>query len=463
MSRPRIRFAPSPSGYLHIGNVRTALFSWLWARKTGGTIVLRIEDTDRERSTEASRDIILDSLRWLGLDWDEGPFIQTDRLAIYQEYAERLVAQGKAYRCYCTKEQLDAQRGGVTGFKYPGTCRDRTDEPDLPYVIRFKSDPAGSITYVDRVFGEVTTPNIEVQDFVLVRSNGVPLYNFGVVVDDTTMAITLVTRGRDHMINTPLQIMLYRALGAPVPEFAHLPMLLAPSGEKLAKRHGGASVAEYRDAGCAPAAVLNYVARLGWSHGDTEIFSRAELIAAFDWAQCSTSDGKINPKKLIATNHAHLRSPALVPDAEYAAHALPFVHARGLAHVTPGDIARALFAIRDRAETFVQAAELLDPLFREPPELDAAAARKYLTADAAPRLRGLRDALAGAAEWSEPALEACTAGWLAAAGLALKDIGQPARVALTGRTASPGLYQVLALLGRERALARLDRAIQNGD
>jgi glutamyl-tRNA synthetase len=472
-----VRFAPSPSGYLHIGGARTALFNWLWARKTGGTFIVRIEDTDQERSTDASRAVILEGLRWLGLDWDEGPgdtgdrgehgpYSQMQRLAIYAEWTERLVASGKAYRCYCTKAELDAQRDLLKqkGFKYPGTCRGRTDEPNLPYVVRLKTDRAGSIKYLDKVFGEIVTPNTEVQDFVLLRSDsGIPVYNLGVVVDDITMGITLVARGRDHMINTPLQIMLYEAFGAKVPEFAHLPMLLAPNGEKLSKRHGAASVQEYRDGGYAPDAVLNYLARLGWSHGDDEIFSRDELIAAFDWTGCTRADGMINPKKLVATNHAHLQSPRLVPDDGYADCVVPFLHARGLVHVTRDDVLRALPAIRERARTFVQAAELLDPLFRDPPTLDEGAARQHLVARIAPRLRGLRDALASSADWSEPALEARTTAWLAEAQLELKDVGQPARVALTGRTASPSLYQVLHLLGPERALARLANAAAFAD
>jgi len=480
MPTPRLRFAPSPTGYLHIGGVRTALFNWLWARKTGGAFVLRIEDTDQERSTDASRAVIFESMRWLGLDWDEGPsdvpngpdkgshgpYTQMKRLALYAEWAEKLIASDKAYRCYCTKEDLDAQRQALkksdptTGFKYPGTCRDRIDQPDKPYVVRFKTDRVGSLTYVDKVFGEVVTPNLELQDFVLLRSDGVPLYNFGAVVDDISMDITLVARGRDHMINTPPQIMLFEAFGAKVPDFAHLPMLLAPNGEKLSKHHSTASVTEYRDEDCAPDAVLNYLVRLGWSHSDQEVFSRGDLIAAFDWEHCGSSDGKINPKKLIATNYEHLKSPQLMPEAEYAERVLPYVHARGLTHVAGNDVKRCLFTIRDRAQTFVQAADILDPFFRDPPAMDEKAARKFLVPDAAPKLRAMRDALSKAAEWTEVALEALVTTWLSATSIELKDIGQPSRVALTGRTASPGLYQVLFVLGREQVLARLETAAQ---
>ncbi|MFN0252817.1 MAG: glutamate--tRNA ligase [Kofleriaceae bacterium] len=479
MRKPRLRFAPSPTGYLHIGGARTALFNWLWARKTGGTFILRIEDTDQERSTDASRAAIFNSMKWLGLDWDEGPsevvggadegahgpYSQMQRLQLYGEWAEKLIRSGKAYRCYCSKAELDAQREALKkqdptgGFKYPGTCRDRTDEPNLPYVVRFKTDRSGSITYVDRVFGEIVTPNLELQDFVLLRSDGVPLYNFGAVVDDIAMDVTLVSRGRDHMINTPPQILLYQAFGAEVPEFAHLPMMLAASGEKLSKRHGAVSVTEYRDIGYSPAAVLDYLARFGWSSGEHEVrLSRDELVGAFDWGQCGRGDGKFDPKKFLAINHDHLKSPHLTPDDEYTQRTLPFLHARGLANATSSGVIRALPSIRERAQTFVQAADLLDPFFREPPIMDEKAAKKFLVRDAAPRLRDLHRLLAGTTDWNVAALEASITGWLDRSQLELKDIGQPVRVALTGRAASPSLFEVLAILGRETSLARLERA-----
>ena len=472
MASPRLRFAPSPTGYLHIGGVRTALFNWLWARKTGGTFVLRIEDTDQERSTDASRAIIFDSLKWLGLDWDEGPgkggsfgpYTQMERLPLYRAKAEELIANDKAFRCFCTKAELDAQREALkkadpkAQFKYPGTCRDRKDQPDLPYVVRFKTDRSGSITYVDKVFGEIVTPNIEQQDFVLVRSDGIPLYNFGAVVDDLMMEISLVARGRDHMINTPPQIMIYEAFGAKVPEFAHLPMMLAPSGEKLSKRHGAVSVFEYKDTGYSPDAVLNYLARFGWSFGDQEIFSKEELIQAFSWESTGRGDGKFDAKKFLAINHEHLKTEKLTSADDYAERTVPFLEARGLTAITTENVKRALYTIRDRATTFVQAAEMLDPFFREPPVVDEKAAEKFLVKDAAPRLTGFRDALAKSAEWTEAALEASVNAWLAESGLEMKAIGQPVRVALTGRTASPGLYQVLFVLGRDLSLARLERA-----
>jgi glutamyl-tRNA synthetase len=467
----RVRFAPSPTGYLHIGGVRTALFNWLWARKTGGVFVLRIEDTDQERSTDESVRVILDSLTWLGLTWDEGPgvggahgpYTQMERLRLYEEHAERLIVAGKAYRCYCTKEELDAARAALKArdpkaqFRYPGTCRTRKDQPDLPFVVRFRAPEGGVVAYVDKVFGEVTTPNSAQQDFVLVRSDGVPLYNFGAVVDDMTMGITLVARGRDHMINTPPQILLYEAFGAPVPAFAHLPMMLAPSGEKLSKRHGAVSVGEYRDQGYSPRAVLNYLARFGWSHGDQEVFSIDQLVQAFSWEGCNRSDGKFDAKKFLAINQEHLKSPTLTPTPEFVDRVLPFLAARGFADLDRAAerVAEAIPMIRERATTFADAADRLDFVFRDPPAMDAAAVAKFLGPENAALLREVAGALAGVEPWSTEAIEKRFQAWLAEKGLAIKDVAQPARVALTGRTASPGLFEVMAVLGKARSLTRL--------
>ncbi len=470
-SAARVRFAPSPTGYLHIGGVRTALFNWLWARKTQGVFVLRIEDTDRERSTPESVRIILDSLRWLGLTWDEGPevggphapYTQMDRLAHYKAESEALIRAGKAYRCYCSKEELDAQRAAAKArdpkamFRYPGTCRDRTDEPDRPFVVRFKTPESGAVVYTDKVFGPVTTPNSAQQDFVLLRSDGVPLYNFGAVVDDAEMGITIVIRGRDHMVNTPPQILLCGALGRPVPEFAHLPMMLAANGEKLSKRHGAVSVGEYRDQGYAPWGVLNYLARFGWSHGDQEVFSKEDLVAAFDWEHCNKSDGKFDAKKFLAINGEHLKSPRLMSDGEYADRTLPFLDRRGL-RVAREAVARTIPLIRERATTFADAADRLDFVFRDAPVMDPAAVAKFLATPSALVLRELADVIARVEPWTSQALEEATAAWLAAKGMTIKDVAQSARVALTGRTASPGLFDVIAVLGRERTLHRLRAA-----
>ena len=476
-SLPRLRFAPSPTGYLHIGGVRTALFNWLWARKNEGAFILRIEDTDRERSTDASRQVILDSLGWLGIDWDEGPdkggpygpYTQTERLPLYKEMAERLIRDGKAFRCVCTKHELDVQREAQkkadpkAQFRYPGTCRDKTAPPTLPFVVRFKTPTEGAVTYVDKVFGKVTTPNASQQDFVLLRSDGVPLYNFGAVVDDITMGITLVARGRDHMVNTPPQILLYEALGAKIPEFAHLPMMLAPSGEKLSKRHGAVSVGEYRDTGYSPLAVLNYLVRFGWSSGDEEVFSREELIAKFDWAACGRGDGKFDEKKFLAINYEHLKSPTLMPEAEYARRVAPFLAKRGIERFDEASLLRALPAIRDRAHTFVEAAELLDFFVRDEPVMDEKVAAKALVGAAAGYLGAMIAVLRACESWDEDSLDAAIKAWVLREGLAFKDVASPARVALTGRGASPSLHQVLAALGRDVSLARLAKAAKRAE
>jgi glutamyl-tRNA synthetase len=311
------------------------------------------------------------------------------------------------------------------------------------------------VTYVDQVFGEVTTPNAAQQDFVLVRSDGVPLYNFGAVVDDVAMGMTLVARGRDHMVNTPPQILLYEAFGARVPDFAHLPMMLAPNGEKLSKRHGAVSVTEYRDQGYSPRAVLNYLARFGWSHGDQEVFSLDELVAAFDWEHCNRSDGKFDAKKFLAIDHEHLKSTTLMGDDEYAARLLPFLEKRGLPGLDPERVKASVALIRERATTFADAADRLDFVFREAPAVDPAAAAKFLTPANVAMLKDFAAVVAKAEPWTAAAIEVRVVGWLAEKGLQIKDVAQAARVALTGRTASPGLYDVVAILGKDRAVARL--------
>jgi glutamyl-tRNA synthetase len=473
----RVRFAPSPTGYLHIGGVRTALFNWLWARRTGGTFVLRIEDTDQERSTPENEAIILRDLAWLGLTWDEGPDVggphgpyrQMERLPLYHEHAERLIAKGAAYRCSCTKEELDAQREALKArdpkaqFRYPGTCRDRHVPAGTRSVVRMRAPEGGDIVYRDLVFGEVRTPASTLQDAVIMRSDGVPLYNLGAVVDDVTMGITLVARGRDHMINTPIQIVLYEALGVPRPQFAHLPMMLAPDGQKLSKRHGAVSVGEYRDQGIPPEGLLNYLVRFGWSFGDEEIFTLAELVQKFDWERCGRGDGKFDAKKLGAVAFEHLKSPARTSDQAYVAGVRPFLGARGL-QPTDAEILAALPLYRERAQTFADAAHLMDYLFREPPALDDKARAKFLVPAKAELLDDMATVVTSSGD-DPTKIEARVLEWSAARGLELKDFAQPARVALTGRTASPGLYEVMALLGTTRSAERLRRgaAIARGE
>ncbi|HET9955491.1 MAG TPA: glutamate--tRNA ligase [Polyangiaceae bacterium] len=469
--KPRLRFAPSPSGYLHIGGARTALFNWLWARKTGGTFVLRVEDTDQERSSLDSVRAILDALKWLGLDWDEGPevggpytsYFQSERKAAYREAVEGLIREGKAYRCYCTKEELDRareelkQKNPKAAFVYPGTCRERTDRPDLPHVVRFKTPRDGSTDFVDKVFGAISTPNAAQQDFVLVRTDGYPLYNLAAVVDDHAMDITLVARGRDHIGNTPQQVLLYRAFGWEPPEFAHLPMMLNSKGEKLSKRHASVAVQDYRERGFTPMGVLNYLVRFGWSHGDQEIFSRSELVQLFDWDHVNKSDGRFDERKFADVAFEHLKRDELTPLAEYEQLVQPFLAAQGHQAVDPARLRAAIPGIRERARTLADAATDMDFYFRAEPNLDEKAKQKFLTPESAPRLRGLEQALRSVADWSPAALEACGAAYAEAEKISLKEFAQAARVALTGRSASPPLYDVMAVLGREATLARLTR------
>jgi glutamyl-tRNA synthetase len=470
--KPRLRFAPSPSGYLHIGGVRTALFNWLWARKTGGKFILRVEDTDQDRSSLDSVRAILDSLKWLGIDWDEGPevggpfgsYFQSERKALYRSVTDRLISEGKAYRCYCTKEELDAQREALkaknpkAAFVYPGTCRHRKDQPDLPYVIRFMSPSEGTTEFTDRVFGHIATPNKAQQDFVLVRTDGYPLYNLAATVDDHEMEMTFVARGRDHIGNTPQQILLYRALGWEPPEFAHLPMMLNSKGEKLSKRHAAVSTSDYKDKGYTPTAVLNYLVRFGWSFGDKEIFSREELIESFDWDRVGKGDGKFDEKKFADVAFEHLKQPNLTSMDQYVEWTKPFLAARGLTNVDDTLLRAAIPGIRDRARTLVDAAHDLDFYFREPPEQDEKAVSKFLTPEAKPRLAAIAQLFAAHGDWTPASLEAAFKAWVESQGLQLKDVAQPLRVALTGRSASPPLFDVMVVLGRERSLARIKTA-----
>lgn len=465
----RVRFAPSPSGYLHIGGARTALFNWLWARKTGGTFILRVEDTDQERSSLDSVRAILDAMKWLGLDWDEGPevegphapYFQSERKDRYRAAVEQLIEKGKAYRCYCTKEELDEKRAALkerdpkAQFVYPGTCRNRTDTPDLPHVVRFKSPADGATSFGDLVFGNISTPNSQQQDFVIVRPNGLPLYNLAAVVDDHEMDITLVARGRDHIGNTPQQVLLYQALGWETPQFAHLPMMLSPKGEKLSKRHAAVSVSEYRDKGYTPDAVLNYLVRFGWSSGDQEIFSREELITAFNWDHVGKSDGKFDAAKFADVAFEHLKTPSLTDDARYAQLVRPQLAEAGIESPDQAKLAACLPLIRERARDLKDAAHHLDFYFRDPPEFDDKAAAKFLVPEAAEHLEALATVFEQLPVWEAEVLEKAFQDYGTDRDLKMKVYAQPTRVALTGRTASPGLFDVLVVLGKDVSVRRL--------
>jgi glutamyl-tRNA synthetase len=474
MSEVRTRFAPSPTGYLHIGGVRTALYSWLFARRHGGKFVLRIEDTDVARNTVEAVDAIFQGMRWAGLNWDEGPDVggphgpyrQSERLTLYREYAEQLLASGKAYRCYATGEEKEAARakfvaqgGKAEGFVFESPWRERAAElRDEPHVIRFRTPKEGATGFRDLVRGALEIPNKEIQDFVLMRGDGMPLYNFACVVDDMTMRISHVVRGEEHIINTAPQLLLYQALGATPPSFAHCPVILAQNGQKLSKRFAAVSVKEYAEQGYLPDAMLNYLVRLGWSHGDQEIFTRAELIEKFDFDHVGSGGAKYDLKKLAAVQSEHLR---MLEPAKLAELALPFVHARGL-EVSADDprVVPAFATVRVRASTLADAAERVDFYFREPPLFDEAAAKKFLVASAAPHLAGLAEAVDAAAPFEEAAIEAAVNRWSEQRGVAMKDFAQAARVALTGRSAAPGLFEIMAVLGRETSVRRLRAAEQ---
>ena len=447
------------------------LFNWLWARQQGGKFILRIEDTDQERSSLDSVRAILDALLWLGLDWDEGPevsgpkapYFQSERRHLYRELADQLIREGKAYRCDLTKDELEQLRADFKAknpkgeFVYRGPIRECKD-PSKPHVVRFRTPREGSTDFRDKVFGVVSTPNSEQADFVIMRSDGFPLYNFSNVIDDHLMEVSLVARGREHIGNTPQQILLYRAFGWEPPELAHLPLMLSPSGEKLSKRNASVAVSDYKERGYTPMGVLNYLARFGWSFGDQEIFSRDELIRLFDWSRVGKSDGKFDEKKFADVAFQHLKRPDLTPPETYAADVLPFLAARGLGSPDRAVLDRAIPTIRERARTLVEAADLLDFYLREPPHMDGAA-RALLTADVAPRLTALRDLAAATEPFAPGELEARVKAWIESQGLKMKDVAQPMRVALTGRTASPGLFDVMAVLGKETSLTRLTRAI----
>jgi glutamyl-tRNA synthetase len=462
MSAVRTRFAPSPTGYLHIGGARTALFNYLFARHHGGTFVLRVEDTDRERSTPESIQAILESMGWLDLDWDEGPFFQSQRSSIYREHVDRLLAADKAYRCTCTPEEIEEkrQRAIAAGHKpmYDRTCRDRRHGADRkPFAVRFKMPLDGETLVRDAVKGGVLFQNSELDDLVLVRSDGTPTYNFCAVVDDALMEISHVIRGEDHLANTPKQIGIYRAFGYEPPTFAHVPLILGLDRSRLSKRHGATSVTAYRDAGYLPAALNNYLVRLGWSHGDQEIFTRAELIEKFTFESVGSAAGVFNPEKLDWVNFQHIK---LATPLELAAACKPFIDARGWP--TPGDdawLARAVATLQERAKTLVELLDQARFYLCDDIDIDPAAAAKHLGKANPDALRDLRQALAEIAEWNAAAIQSAFEGVLARYQIGLGKLAQPVRVALTGGAVSPGIYEVIDVLGRERTLARLDRAL----
>jgi len=461
----RVRFAPSPTGYLHVGGVRTALFNWLFARHHKGKFVLRIEDTDATRSTDESIDEILTSMRWLGLNWDEGPFRQVERQSIYKQRADLLLREGKAYPCFCTTEELgkkrkEAQTKGLKP-KYDGTCRNRLDKPkDIPFVIRFKAPLEGTVTVNDLLRGNVIFKNEELDDLIILRSDGTPTYNFVVVVDDSDMKITHVIRGDDHLSNTPRQALLYDGLGLPRPKFAHMSMILGSDKTRLSKRHGATSVLAYRDMGYLPDALINYLARLGWSHGDQEIFTRQEMIQHFSLENVTTSSAIFNPEKLQWLNQQYIQNST---PTDLASQLEPFLIKEGVLTEKHGlgkeEIAKPIPSLNQRAQTLIEMAQKSAFYFKKDPVFDEEIRDKFLNKDIKPYIQKLIININDMVVLEHNSLENLFKNLAKEADLKLGKLAQPVRVALTGSTVSPGIYDVILLLGKTTTLKRLNEAV----
>jgi glutamyl-tRNA synthetase len=459
----RTRFAPSPTGYLHIGGARTALFSWAYARKHRGEFILRIEDTDLERHTEDAVRAIYDSMRWLGLHWDDGPYRQMERLPRYRAVAERLITSGRAYLCYASKEELDATRDAqrargekprYDGRWRPENARGKAPPAGVTPVVRFRNPDDGLVGWHDLVKGAIEISNRELDDLVILRADGVPTYNFGVVVDDIDMEITHVIRGDDHVNNTPRQINIYDALGAPVPKFGHVPMILGPDGEKLSKRHGAVSVTQYDEDGFLPEALVNYLARLGWSHGDDEVFSTEQFVEWFDLAHISRSPAQFNPEKALWLNQQYIKQ---ADPARLATLIAPRIERDG------GDLARgpalavAAALLRERATTLNELADSARALFygEVPPKPELLG--EQLNDDTRAALRGLADRFASVDPWVEQGIQSAFEGALKAHGLKMPKLAMPLRAVVFGTTQTPSLYPTLAAAGKARVLERLQR------
>ncbi len=467
MPEVRTRFAPSPTGYLHIGGARTALFNYLYARHCGGKFILRIEDTDRQRSTPEAIDAILRSMEWLQLEWDEGPFYQTERMENYRERIQALLDAGDAYPCVCTPETLNAKREAALAEKrkpmYDGTCRpaERKAVPlpeGVPYTIRFRSPESGATVVDDKVKGRVEFDNTELDDLILVRSDGTPTYNFCVVCDDIDMGITHIIRGDDHLSNTPRQMQLYRTLGSEPPVFAHVPLILGEDKKRLSKRHGATSVTAYRDMGYYPEALNNYLVRLGWSHGDQEIFDGREMVEKFDIDAVGKSSAVFNPEKLLWLNAHYLKER---PVSQLAEDVAPYLTAKG--HITPEDRAwleKMVETLRERAKSLVELVDMAHYFLADTVEIDEKAGRKHLVPETRNLLQELSVKLGNLADFDQAGIEQVFGDIVAERDIKLGKVAQPVRVALTGSTVSPGIYEVIDVLGRDVTLARLAAGIR---
>lgn len=459
----RTRFAPSPTGYLHIGGARTALFCWLFARHHGGQFILRIEDTDRERSTDASVQAILDGMQWLGLDYDEGPFYQTDHFDRYRQIIAQLLEQGDAYHCYCSKAELDQMRerqiAAGLNARYDGRHRDFSGTPpaDVEPVVRFKNPQSGTVVWEDAVKGRIEIDNQELDDLIIARADGSPTYNLTVVVDDIDMRISHVVRGDDHVNNTPRQINMYRALGATPPIFAHVPMILGDDGQRLSKRHGAVGVMQYRDDGYLPQAVLNYLVRLGWSHGDQELFTLDEMIDLFDLENVNRAPSTFNTAKLLWLNEQYIKNQ---PAAAVAKQLQWHIDQLGIDVNAGPALETVVELLKERAATLKDMAEQAEFLFVEFDQYDQKAAQKNLKAAAVEPLNLARELLEQLDHWNSGELQQVLQQVVTKLDIGFGKLGQPLRVALTGRAAAPGNDAVLAALGKTKSLARIGRGLR---
>jgi len=457
----RTRFAPSPTGYLHVGGARTALFSWLYVRKHGGRFILRIEDTDLERSTQESVNAILEGMTWLGLEYDEGPFYQTHRFDRYKEVIQQLLDQGDAYYCYCSKEELEQLRAEQMANKqkprYNGRCRDSAEPhgEGLP-VVRFKNPTEGVVVIPDLVKGEIVVANKELDDLIIARADGTPTYNLTVVVDDMDMGVTHVIRGDDHVNNTPRQMNILKALGAELPKYAHLPMILGPDGARLSKRHGAVSVMQFRDDGYLPDALLNYLVRLGWSHGDQEIFSLDEMVEYFKLENVNVSASSFNTEKLLWLNHQYIMNS---DPAHVARHLSWHMGELGIDPSEGPDLIDIVKAQRERSKTLVEMAAASVYFYKDFDSYDEKAAKKNLTAGAEEVLARLHDEFSAVTEWEGEKLHQIVINLAEAMELSLGKVAQPLRVAVSGTSVSPAIDVTLSLLGQEKTLSRILRAI----
>ncbi|MCW9025158.1 MAG: glutamate--tRNA ligase [Gammaproteobacteria bacterium] len=456
----RTRFAPSPTGYLHIGGARTALFSWLYARKHGGKFVLRIEDTDRERSNEESVNAILEGMTWLGLEYDEGPFYQTDRFERYDEIINQLMETGHAYRCNCSKERLDALRKEQMANKekprYDGHCRLKEVDANEPHVIRYRNPQEGSVVIEDLIRGKIVVQNQELDDLIIRRTDGTPTYNLTVVVDDLDMKISHVIRGDDHINNTPRQINILKALGESVPQYGHVPMILGEDGARLSKRHGATSVVQYREMGYLPEALLNYLVRLGWSHGDQEIFSIDEMVELFELENVNRTASTFNTEKLQWLNQHYIKND----DPGRIARLLsPHMGEQGVDPADNPALSDVVRAQQERANTLVEMAEISTFFYKDFEEFDADAAKKHLRPVAEEPLQKLLEALTQLEDWQAEPIHQVISDVAEALELKMGKVGMPLRVAVAGRASSPSIDITLALLGKERTLARINMAL----